>query len=683
MQILTDSEILPFPVPSEILSGKPVTGKHVPSTRLQNELNRIHFNEGCIIAVMRHPSQGWSTAIPIKPLPCTSSVLKCLWHSDTKSDGQLHLFHLECLLLEDAGNLLYIKPLKALANTKGFVIALPDHGLRMHSGRPSAFQAQEISVKLIQNNMDFEGRLRSFWGEGFEAQIFFQSSLTSQWLDPASTVTLMLLKEGNTVYIGDCHISPFTIDRSSALLWLRPVRQEIHRSKARMYRSERIKMHPAPEMLCRHPLTERDVDLDLFDLSSLGFSIKFHASFDFFPVGLILSDLEIQFAGVRLARCTVQVVHRSQDSDQQDEIHCGFAIIEINASEHTRLEEITQRVHENQTSINAKVSMKDLWNFFFQTGFIYPQKYQELHAKKDQLEKVYSRQYVDHPEIARHFIYREKGMILGFMAMLRFYRNCWMIHHHAARTELSARAGLKVLAHLSRFIKNSYMIPSLHLDYVCCFYRQENKFPKQVFGGLARYVNNPQICSVDPFAFFSFPRNQSKPSSLPRVLQLTDMEWTDFLGFEKWYLKKSGGLLNKALDFKASTAEETQLATLYEQIGIQRKRRIFALKKRTHLVAVIELLICGFGLNLSRLTEGLKVFVLDEHLFSAKLLQQILISLASSFENESIPVLLFPSEYAERLPYTVKTNYNLWIMDTQYPDPYTDYISRFLRKLKV
>jgi hypothetical protein len=76
--------------------------------------------------------------------------------------------------------------------------------------------------------------------------------------------------------------------------------------------------------------------------------------------------------------------------------------------------------------------MDALWNFFFDTGFIYPEKYAFFQANKEAIKKTYERLYSQSPHVARHFICQEKGAILGHMAMVRFYENSWLIHHHAA-----------------------------------------------------------------------------------------------------------------------------------------------------------------------------------------------------------------------------------------------------------
>ena len=129
--------------------------------------------------------------------------------------------------------------------------------------------------------------------------------------------------------------------------------------------------------------------------------------------------------------------------------------------------------------------MDELWDFLFETGFIYPHKYAFIQKNKDEIKKTYEKLYPQNPHIARHFIYQEKGTIYGHMAMIRFCESAWMIHHHAARKSSAKKAGLIVLDQIGRMINDSHRLYSLHMNYMLCYYRPDNKFPSRVFGGAA------------------------------------------------------------------------------------------------------------------------------------------------------------------------------------------------------
>ena len=70
----------------------------------------------------------------------------------------------------------------------------------------------------------------------------------------------------------------------------------------------------------------------------------------------------------------------------------------------------------------------------------------------------------------------------------------------------------------------------MKMDYVFCYYRPENKFPNHVFGGTARNIRNPQICSVDTFAYFHYRvEGAQRDLELPGNWQMTPAGENDFI----------------------------------------------------------------------------------------------------------------------------------------------------------
>ena len=117
------------------------------------------------------------------------------------------------------------------------------------------------------------------------------------------------------------------------------------------------------------------------------------------------------------------------------------------------------QVQDKNSYICNDLDLDALWDFLFETGFIYPKKYALIHNSKEQIKQTYEKLYTRSPEIARHFVYQDNGVILGHMAMLRFWQNSWLIHHHAARKSALNKAGLIVLDQIGRFYARHVPFP--------------------------------------------------------------------------------------------------------------------------------------------------------------------------------------------------------------------------------
>ena len=240
------------------------------------------------------------------------------------------------------------------------------------------------------------------------------------------------------------------------------------------------------------------------DISGSGFSVEEELSSALLVPGMIIPELELNFGVNFNIECKAQVVYRRvhQKEAKKSTIKCGIALLDMNIQHHARLLSLLQQAENKNSYICNQVDLDALWDFFFESGFIYPDKYEYIQKNKKQIKDTYEKLYRHNPDIARHFIYQDKGRILGHMAMIRFFENSWLIHHHAARKLALNRAGLIVLNQIGNFTYDSYRLYSLHMDFLMCYYRPENKFPNRVFGGAARRINNPKGCSLDTFAYF-------------------------------------------------------------------------------------------------------------------------------------------------------------------------------------
>jgi hypothetical protein len=351
----------------------------------------------------------------------------------------------------------------------------------------------------------------------------------------------------------------------------------------------------------------------------------------------------------------------------------------MDIQDHVKLVALLDQAKDKNSYICSNVNLDELWNFFFDTGFIYPDKYAFIQKNKDQIKKTYERLYSNNPHIARHFIYQDKGRILGHMAMIRFYENTWLIQHHAARKSSRNKAGLVVLDQIGRMLNDSNRLYSLHMDYVICYYRSSNKFPSRIFGGAAKSINDPKACSIDRFAYYHYQNTSRHMSALPKSWEFSSTRAEDLQELEDFYEHSSGGLMLEALDLKADKFDCDSLAAQYHRVGLTRERHFYSLKKNGNLKAVITAVLSDVGLNLSDLTNCIKVFVLDPKGLTPDILNTIFSLLSKRFQRKEMAILLYPAAYVDEQLIVYEKLYNLWVCRVQSSDEYFRYLNRLLR----
>ena len=266
------------------------------------------------------------------------------------------------------------------------------------------------------------------------------------------------------------------------------------------------------------------------------------------------------------------------------------------------------------------------------------------------------------------------------MSMFRFYYKTWLINHHAANSSKNNRGGLIVLEQISRYINEFHQFNASLMDYVACYFRPTNKFPSLVFGGVAKRTDDLSSCSIDQFAYLSINKKYLD-GRLTRKWSLEETQETDLDILKYFYEKKSGGLTLKALDLISDRiGKEDDLNYLYKLNGFKRNKILFSLKVDNNLIAIFIVTISDIGLNLSDLSNCIHVFILEPNYLPNNILHSTLTEIASYYDHDNIPLLIFPNSYTDNNSISIKKIYNFWVLDVhKIGDRYFSYLDKLLR----
>ena len=648
---------------------------------LINKLNYINFQDGTIRINFKHARYDKIISLQACPQPCTGDRLDCLWVAADDVGQRIQSYEFASLLITSGQNLIKVQPEVIRMDEQGISLLLPETCSEVRARKMKRHACRAITVQFIQHSAVFSGSLMDFNGFSFRVKITSAPPQTFDWINSDCPVNIMLADGASTLYAGECRVIRHTLGQNTRNYILEPLKCEIQRFKQKEFRSERYRLTPSPNIIFRHPLTGNHFDLKVSDLSGSGFSVEEDEVHTGLLPGMILPQLALSFADGYSIQCSAQVVFRKTVTEANGHkwIKCGLALLDMDIQDHLRLTAVLHQTKDRNSYICNQVDLDALWDFFFETGFIYPDKYAAIEKNKEQIKATYAKIYTQNPHIARHFIYQDKGTIFGHMAMLRFYESAWMIHHHAARKSALNKAGLVVLDQIGRMINDSHHLHSLHMDYMMCYYRPDNKFPRRVFGGAAKSINDPSGCSVDGFAYLHFNRRSDGSLQLPDGWQITAVTADDLLELKGFYAQVSGGLMLDALDLTPEKAGCDTLSREYRKLGLIRERQLYAVKKNGQLAAIFLVIISDVGLNLSDITNCIKVFTTGCAQFDPDILRAAVSQVAQRSGKKDFPVLLYPAAFADDCGIAYEKIYNLWICSLQYSDKYFRYLKRLLR----
>jgi len=676
------SDIVPFLSAED--DSKRLTTVKISKSLLINKLNFINFQNDTILMHLKHKKFSNIIACDVSPKPCTDDRLECTWAGTDDIHNHRESYRFQNLVFSDGHKQFVITPQLIRMDDQTVCFQLTDSCFEAQIQTDTRHHCNGIDIKLIQNSAVFSGTLTEFGPENLIVDISYKPPQSFQWIDFQSPASIIIHDKNEIVYSGQCRISSQSNGQRTRTYNLRPVHQQTRRFKPKEYRSTRQRLSPSPDITFRHPITRKIISLKIHDLSGLGFSvIAADASSGLLP-GLTISDLSVSFSNTFTIRCRAQIIYKKSldNGSEKKQTQYGFTILDMDIQDHIKLLSLLYQAEDPHTYMCKDIDLEELWNFFFETGFIYPEKYAHIEANKTTIKQTYEKIYTRHPGIARHFINQENGRILAHMATIRFYPNTWLIHHHASRKSESPLAGLTVLNQIGRFINDSHNLYSIHMDYLICYYRPDNKFPHRVFGGAQTRIDHPKGCSIDTFSYLHYDKAENSHLALPQGWQLTQSTDDELAELENFYENASGGLMLDAIGLKPNGCDFTELSKAYQKAGLKRKYCIFSLKKDNRLTAVLSINISDIGLNLSDLTSSANVIILDPEELTKDILYASLSTLDSNFEQDQIPLLIYPETYAESHSIKVEKKYNLWVLNTQFTDNYFKFLNKMLRCIR-
>jgi hypothetical protein len=639
---------------------------------LNNLLNSIHFVGESIYALLEHPRYEENILVKAYPEPSLDGTLNCRWADEYLPNILPEKSDLLNLVI-DYGRPVALVPASLIKMSgDSFSVQLPETSHVITQRQVKRKVTTDVTVDMIQGGFMARGEMVDFCPDGFRVRVNHDSSCSLDCLGLMGPVNIQLHREDTVLFTGSCRSVREEVSLKGKEVVFAPVKKKPARLKKKRIRNPRKRLVPSPTLIFEHPLLKKKIQRDVADLSTSGFCLYEEPEDSVLMRGLVIPDVLIDFAGGMQLKCRAKVVYRS--IEKKKGIRCGLSILDMGINDFRCLTDILSKAIEPHAHTCGVVDMDDLWEFFFNTGFIYSQKYRSIHAHRKKFKETYKKLYQENPDIALHFTYQKNGRIHGHMSMVRAYEKSWMIHHHAAMTMLDKRAGFMVLKQIMHCMNNMHRFPSANMEHVMCYFRPESKFPDRVFGGFNRELDDPKRCSMDLFSYFIYP-TLSVGVDLPGGWSLGPCSNANLWELNRFYMHRSGGLWLDIMHPRKETNPDETVEKVYSRHGLIRKWKSYALNFHGDLKAVLIVEQSDLGLNLSGLLNSIKIIVTDEENLPWEILSAAIHHLTGVYKAEKVPILIYPHDYLEIQQVSQETKkYMLWIYDARFVPRFMEYL---------
>jgi len=648
------------------------TADKIDSTKLINILNYLHFKGESLHLLVNHGRYPEGVLAQVISEPCLGGKFICRLaegYAGYKLEQYKFLylvaFHEQSVILVPAGEI-------EVAN--GCVsITIPDISFVISQRRFPRFSCNGVSAELWQNGFQATGELIDFGPHAFRIRVQAAPPSSFHWFNSDVPASVNLYEGADVFYSGLCKTMSLNPRGNYREIVLLPMVDHIQRFSPKSLRNPRLHSTPSFYAVFEHPFTKKQIKREIFDISTAGFSILDEQTEAILIPGMIIPRLSINYADLANISCKAQVIYQRVEDDH---VHFGIAILDMNLKNLNLFHQLITNIPGVPQGMINDVDLDQLWELFFESNFIYPEKYGHLHSFRKSFQETYKKLYGGTSEVAKHFIYQKNGRIFSHISLIRAYERTWMGHHHAARPEEGRHTGLIVLKMLLGYLFDMHRFPSASLDYYICYYQPGNRFTERIYSGFAREINNRGLCSTDLFTYLSYERG-TKNSPLPDDWSICECSHADYFEFKRFYRHDSGGLLLDVLSLDDPGSEKS-LEKIYSSEGFTRSYKAFSLQHEGELKAVLIKEESDVAMNLSDLLNGFKIFIMDKEL-PPQIVFSAVESLTENYKTNLLPLMFYPAEYANNGGIPSKKHYILWIFDAQIGSEFVGYLSRKYR----
>ncbi|MEN6474146.1 MAG: PilZ domain-containing protein [Syntrophaceae bacterium] len=640
---------------------------------LINTLNHAHFTGNLLWARVQGPSWNGDRLVRVRTGLCRDDEVLC--QCAQQDDLNLEKVRTLHLVMEDGKRAVVIPTTINAATRDSITLKLPEQGYVLNTRKVPRVVARQVQCDIFQGETRSTGALMDFSVLGF--RLGLDPAVGAPQLDTGKPVQTRMRLGDTQVFAGPCRILRIETGGPRIYLILQPlVSKPVPRGHflAKRIRSPRLHLSPTPKVVFEHPLSNKELTYEIFDITASGFSLFEHSDETLLMPGLIIPRATLLFDNSIRIACSAQVLHSHRRGER---IRTGFAIRDMDINAFIQLCDILANALDAHASMSRLKDMDALWDIFFNTGFVYSQKYEYISRFHEDFKETYRKLYQENKDIFFFFTYQESGKIYGHLSFIRAYQRLWMVHHLTARPmHGKKRIGLEVFKHLYNIIYDGvYRLPSSKIDYAMFYFRPSNSFMMFFQGGYCRKIGNPRICSMDLFAYLHMDAH-ADGAAIPAGWTLDSLTDEDVQPLRDFYAKRSGGLLLDALGIGMSYPDEEPLEAIYSRLGLIRQTRLFALKHAGTLKAAFIVDTSDRGVNLSDLLNCIKVMVVDQEL-TWEVMRSAVGLLSEVYATEQIPVLIYPEDYPKRAAGIAgERSYYLWIQDSRYAERYVAYMKK-------
>jgi hypothetical protein len=425
------------------------------------------------------------------------------------------------------------------------------------------------------------------------------------------------------------------------------------------------------------PLLPGAMQREVHDISSSGFSFEIDPQIDLFPAGMVFSQIRIRLGDAEF-HCRGQIRNLSRGGARHLGMRCGVQLEGLEESARLHLTDLIMRANYPGLEDGGALTFDQLWAFFLETRFVYPEKEKALAPIMPEIRHTIEALTARPSDLFKSVIAREGGKVIGHVSGLRAYQRTWMAQHLAAASGYHAGA-------LLNMGNAEYFGQSVDLEFHKISFRPDNQWPARVFGGFARSVTDVRLSDLRTFDYYQL--SVEHPLEPTPGIEVIEASGEDLTVVERHFVKTERGVLLRADDLTRDGLNLVDLNARYRRLGLQRRRRVLLALRRNEPVGFALVELSSPGLNFSELLSAFRIYLFsDEAAAPIEIRAALLRATLSLYKQAGRPKAVGLGLAAERNLYAqlgvvAGKQYCMWTCHRALYQRFNDHVDRLMRIL--
>jgi len=314
-----------------------------------------------------------------------------------------------------------------------------------------------------------------------------------------------------------------------------------------------------------------------------------------------------------------------------------------------------------------------IWEFFFESGFIYEEKRKNLQRFAGSMLETYSRLLASEDLLMKKILYKEGDDVKGHISAVRFYDHAWVVQHLAGLNSLNASVSKTMILEMIEFFRSFNEGRRGMPAYITCFFRPGNQYPKLVFGETKDLIDNPEICgsTILDYCVMKGTAQRLEVAATPAEEESTvhPAAESDLEEFESLLLEQGYDSLMRIENLCIEGIENLKIAEEYRRIGLYRDRKLLVAEGSHGGKAYAVCNYASPGINLSELTNSFRMFFSNPGSdVNSGLANQLSRAAVETYRETEMtnPVLILEKNQPLPPQYKIVRSYEYWHFDIKY-----------------